>query len=136
MRGDAENRNKEIKNGLGMDRLSDCRFIANFFRLLMSLLSHNLLVRMRNRIQIPDRETEPGPIPQESLPGPDRMRFQRDRRKRDPLGRAHPQTRRDKFIKVAVEVVSSNRRIVIRMTANWPYLELFQKISRSIFSFG
>ena len=136
MRGDAENRNKEIKNGLGMDRLSDCRFMANFFRMLMSMLSHNLLVRMKNCVQIPDKESDPDQVPQEALTGLDRTRFQRERRKWDPLGRAHPQTWRDKFIKVAVEVVSTSRRIVIRMAANWPYLELFKRTSQSILSFG
>lgn len=136
MRGDAENRNKEIKNGLGMDRLSDCRFKANFFRLLMSMLAHNLLVQMKNKIRIPDQEKEPDQIPREALTGAERTRLQRERRKQDPLGRAHPQTWRDRFIKVGVEVVSSSRRIVIRMAANWPYLGLFQKISTAILSFG
>lgn len=134
MRGDSENRNKEIKNGLGMDRLSDCRFKANFFRLLMSLLAHNLLVQMKNCVQIPDKETESDQIPSEAITGTDRAKLQRQRRKKDPLGRAQPQTWRDKFIKVAVEVVSSARRIVIRVAANWPYLDLFKKISKSVLS--
>src|SRR5690349_16219832 len=34
-RGDGENRIKEIKCGLGMDRLSDHRFCANSFRLYL-----------------------------------------------------------------------------------------------------
>jgi hypothetical protein len=33
MRGESENRNKEFKCGMAMDRLSDHRFLANYFRL-------------------------------------------------------------------------------------------------------
>jgi hypothetical protein len=33
LRGESENRNKELKGGLRMDRLSDHRFLANYFRL-------------------------------------------------------------------------------------------------------
>ena len=35
MRGESENRNKEYKCGMAMDRLSDHRFMANFFRLYL-----------------------------------------------------------------------------------------------------
>ena len=34
-RGESENRNKELKCRLGIDRLSDHRFVANFFRLYL-----------------------------------------------------------------------------------------------------
>jgi len=52
-RGDSENRNKEIKCGLEMDRLSDHRFCANFFRLYLHVLAMNLLVRLRHQIAEP-----------------------------------------------------------------------------------
>lgn len=52
-RGDSENRNKEIKCGLEMDRLSDHRFCANFFRLYLHALAMNLLVRLRHQIAEP-----------------------------------------------------------------------------------
>ena len=52
-RGDSENRNKEIKCGLEMDRLSDHRFCANYFRLYLHALAMNLLVRLRHQIAEP-----------------------------------------------------------------------------------
>src|SRR4029079_11123551 len=47
MRGESENRNKEYKCGLAMDRLSDHRFCANYFRLYLHAAAMNLLVRLR-----------------------------------------------------------------------------------------
>src|SRR5205085_11317312 len=52
-RGESENRNKEFKCGLCMDRLSDHRFMANFFRLYLHAAALNLLVRMRQTIVVP-----------------------------------------------------------------------------------
>src|SRR5262249_37876508 len=46
LRGESENRNKELKCGLGMDRLSDHRFVANYFRLYLHAAALNLLVRL------------------------------------------------------------------------------------------
>jgi hypothetical protein len=43
-RGESENRNKEIKCDLAMDRLSDHRFMANYFRLYLHAAAVNLLV--------------------------------------------------------------------------------------------
>ncbi len=46
-RGESENCNKELKRELQSGRLSDHRFLANFFRLMMLTLAYNLLVRLR-----------------------------------------------------------------------------------------
>jgi hypothetical protein len=54
-RGESENRNKEFKCDLAMDRLSDHRFCANYFRLFLHASAMNLLVRL---IHEPD-ETVP-----------------------------------------------------------------------------
>src|SRR6516165_2592080 len=48
-----ENRNKEIKCDLAMDRLSDHRFVANFFRLYLHVAAMNLLVRLRRFVAEP-----------------------------------------------------------------------------------
>ena len=40
MRGESENRNKEYKCGMEMDRLSDHRFMANYFRLYLHAAAH------------------------------------------------------------------------------------------------
>jgi DDE family transposase len=53
VRGESENRHKELKRELPVDRLSDHRFLANYFRLLMHALAYNLLVRQRRLIADP-----------------------------------------------------------------------------------
>ena len=47
MRGESENRNKELKCGLAGDRLSCHRFVANYFRLMLHAAALNLLIRLR-----------------------------------------------------------------------------------------
>ena len=53
MRGESENRNKEFKCDLAMDRLSDHRFKANFFRLYLHAIAMNLVIQARNWIKLP-----------------------------------------------------------------------------------
>src|SRR5262249_59932012 len=48
MRGESENRNKELKSELKADRLSDHRFLAYFVRLYLHAAALNLLVRLRH----------------------------------------------------------------------------------------
>jgi hypothetical protein len=50
MRGESENRNKELKTELHAGRLSDHRFLANFFRLYLHAAALNLLVRLRRSV--------------------------------------------------------------------------------------
>ena len=50
MRGESENRNKELKVELHAGRLSDHRFLANFFRLYLHAAALNLLVRLRHAV--------------------------------------------------------------------------------------
>ena len=57
MRGESENRNKELKVELHAGRLSDHRFLANFFRLYLHAAALNLLVRLRHAVV----ETAPHP---------------------------------------------------------------------------
>src|SRR5262249_50707636 len=136
-RGESENRNKEFKCDLAMDRLSDHRFLANFFRLYLHAAAMNLLVRLRRLIaeplpaSMPQPETAPASsqpgetvlpadeagVPAEALTGAERRRFFRQRRQRDPLGEGHPCTWRTLLIKVAAEVVVSTRRIVVRLSS-------------------
>ena len=52
-RGESENRNKELKRELQADRLSDHRFMANFFRLYLHAAALNLLVRLRHAVVKP-----------------------------------------------------------------------------------
>jgi hypothetical protein len=50
------------------------------------------------------------------------------RRQADPLGEGQPCTWRSLLIKVAAEVVVSTRRIVVRLSAAWPYLDWYRRL--------
>jgi hypothetical protein len=147
-RGESENRNKEFKCDLAMDRLSDHRFVANYFRLYLHAAAMNLMVRLRRFIaeQLPDpaRHAELAPatsqpgeaalpaatrcVPSEALTGAERQRHFRLRRQRDPLGEGHPCTWRTLLIKVAAEVVVRTRRIVVRLSSSWPHLDWYRRV--------
>jgi hypothetical protein len=131
MRGESENRNKEFKCGLGMDRLSDHRFVANFFRLYLHAAALNLLTRLRNEIAAPP----PSPLddmPAEALAGAARKHYQNARRRQDPLGEGQPATWRLLLIKVAASVVVSCRRILIRLSGSWPHRDYFEHIRQHV----
>src|SRR5580765_4102484 len=98
-----------------MDRLSDHRFVANYFRLYLHAVAMNLLVRLRRFIAEPlpapappvattpptgqPREpTLPADgtcVPVEALTGAERQRHFRLRQQRDALGEGHPCTWRN-----------------------------------------
>jgi hypothetical protein len=131
MRGESENRNKELKCGMGMDRLSDHRFMANLFRLCMHAVALNLLVRLRREIADPPPAPE-GDVPVAALAGEARKQYQNARRVRDPLGKGQPDTWRLLLIKVAASVIVSCRRIVIRLSGSWPNRHFFEQISQHV----
>jgi hypothetical protein len=130
-----------------MDRLSDRRFVANYFRLYLHAAAMNLLVRLRRFV------TEPLPVPApqvvaratsrpaeaalpaaatrvpvEALTGAERQRHFRLRRQRDPPGEGHPCTWRTLLIKVAAEVVVRTRRVVVRLSSSWPHLNWYCRV--------
>jgi hypothetical protein len=127
-RGESENRNKEFKCDLAMDRLSDHRFCANYFRLYLHAAAMNLVVRFRRAVALPVSQTRPP----SSATEPERCRHFRERRQADPLGRGQPATWRSLFIKVAAEVVVTSRRIVVRLSSSWPHWELFASTCRRL----
>jgi hypothetical protein len=146
-RGESENRNKELKNGLAGDRLSCHRYMANYFRLMMHATALNLLIRLRCLVADPPTLTskdDPCPgdrvpvadptVPVESLAGAERRRYHTYRRRKDPLGEGHIATWRTMLIKVAGEVTQSARRILIKIPAYWPHLDWFQHVCRSVAS--
>lgn len=128
MRGESENRNKEIKCGLAIDRTSDHRFLANYFRLYLHALAFNLLVRLRRAVACPPPPEPATTVPLEALDGQARQRYFRQRRREDPLGEGQPCTWRSLLIKVAAEVVVSSRRIVVRLSSSWPYLDWYRRV--------
>lgn len=134
-RGESENRNKELKRGLAADRLSDHRYLANFFRLFLHTEALNLLVRLRHLVAAPPEVDPPLALPTEALPEPDRRRYFNRRRERDPLGEGQPETWRTRLIKVAAEIRVSTRRVLIRLSGNWPYLCHYAQVSDAVLAF-
>ncbi len=148
-RGESENRNKEFKCDLAMDRLSDHRFVANYFRLYLHAAATNLLVRQRRPIAeplpvpVPPADTAPPAtsragegtsaaagegVPAEALTGAERRRHFRLRRQHDPLGEGHPCTWRTLLIKVAADVIVRTRRVVVRLSSSWPHPEWYRRV--------
>lgn len=141
-RGESENRNKELKSELKADRLSDHRFIANFFRLYLHAAALNLLVRLRRVIVLPSPTAEevglPAELPTAAIDEPHRGKVFNRRRQRDPLGEGFACTWRTHLIKVAAEVITRARRVIVRLSSSWPHLDDFLAVSRhlSVFPSG
>lgn len=131
-RGESENRNKEIKCGLEADRLSDHRYLANLFRLYLHSAALNLLVRLRNHVADPPPQNPAAELPREALAGYARRRFFNQRRASDPLGEGHACTWRMRLIKVAARVIETSRRIIVRLSGNWPHLDHYRQVSQQI----
>ncbi|HEB52156.1 MAG TPA: hypothetical protein ENI87_02755 [bacterium] len=95
-RGDSENRIKELKSDLSIDRTSCTRFIANQFRVLMTAAAFVLFQELRWKL--------------------------RDTR----AGRCTVGTIRDMLLKVATRVVSSVRRVVCRFATSMPWDDVWR----------
>jgi hypothetical protein len=138
-RGESENRNKELKGGLQADRLSDHRYFANLFRLYLHTAAYNLLVHMRQLIEVPlPQDRAPSgwqEVPTEALAGRRRRQHHNRRREHDPLGQGQPGTWRTRLIKVAALVYESTRRVVVRLSSSWPYLGHYQQVSQRVLAF-
>ena len=147
MRGESENRNKELKQGVIADRLSCHRFMANYFRLQMHAAALNLMVRLRRVVADPPALTDWGKqhdeqvpvadpeMPTATLTGRERRRYHNYRRRLDPLGEGHLSTWRDLLIKVAGELVQSVRRLRVILPASWPHLKWFVHVCQRIAHF-
>lgn len=136
MRGESENRNKELKVELHAGRLSDHRFLANYFRLYLHAAALNLLVRLRHAVVQPSPVAaevgQPAELPTEAIDGPARKKFFNKRRERDPLGEGFACTWRTRLIKVAAEVITRARRVIVRLSGSWPHLDHFLQVSRAV----
>ena len=136
LRGESENRNKELKRGMQADRLSDRRFVANFLRLYLHTIAYVLLIRARHVVAQPlptaSAAGVDSDLPPEALPEPDRRDYFNHRRRHDPLGAGHIETWRSRVIKVAAEIVVSARRIVVKLSGSWPHRADFQRVLEAI----
>ena len=100
-RGDAENRVKELKDGLEVDRTSCHRAIANQFRLLLTAAAFALFQELRLRAA------------------------------RTPLARAQVATLRLALIKIGAVVKGSCRRITLELSRGHPWAAIWLRIARS-----
>ena len=135
-RGESENRNKELKCEMLCDRLSDHRFMANFFRLYLHTAAMTLLVRLRRAVACPPTTgMEPGPegpLPTAALAEPQRKKYFNRRRRDDPLGEGHACTWRTQLIKVAAEIITRARRVIVRLSASWPHLDQLLRVGKVV----
>ena len=94
----------------------------------------NLLVRLRRatarKTTVNTADLNPE-VPPEVLPGSDRRTWQNRRRQSDPLGEGFASTWRLRLIKAAAEIVVSARRVLVRLSASWPYAEEYRRISQA-----
>lgn len=138
-RGESENRNKELKCELCADRLSDHRFMANFFRLYLHVSALNLLIRLRQATRKGIAPADVGlkdEVLDKSASSREKKRWTNCRRRADPLGEGFACTWRTMFIKVACEIRVTSRRVWIKLSSHWPYLDEFHRISGRILSFN
>ncbi len=101
-RGDVENRLKELHHGLEMDRTSCSRFLANQFRVLLTLAAYILFQELQRRTA------------------------------GTALASAQVTTLRERVIKLAVWVERSVRRIVLHLPTTYPWLSSWQRIACAV----
>lgn len=136
-RGESENRNKELKCELAAGRLSDHRYLANAFRLMMHTLAANLLVRLRQLVALPPEPQRVEPdLPFEAQLPRDKRRHWTRRRKDDPLGEGHACTWRTLVIKVAARIVVTARCIRVLISTSWPNWRYYLAASQAVAGFA
>jgi hypothetical protein len=101
-RGDMENRLKELHHGLEMDRTSCSRFLANQFRVLLTLAAYILFQELQRHAR------------------------------RTACADAQVTTLRERLIKLAVWVERSVRRIVLHLPATCPWLPTWRHLARAV----
>lgn len=101
-RGEAENRIKELKHGLAIDRTSCSRFFANQLRVFLTAAAFALL----QEIRLAASGTS--------------------------LARAQATTLRERLLKVGVIVSASVRRLVFRLPDAFPYREEWRQVALAL----
>jgi len=101
-RGDVENRLKELHHGLEMDRTSCSRFLANQFRVLLTLAAYVLFQELGRRAA------------------------------QTTCADAQVTTLRERLIKLAVWVQRSARRIVLHLPVSCPWLATWRQLARAV----
>ncbi len=101
-RGDAENRIKELHYGLGLDRTSCSRFLANAFRVVLTAAAYVLLQELRRHLA------------DTACAG-------------NQVG-----TLRERLVKVAARVTVSARRIVFHLPSAFPWLAAWHAVALAV----
>lgn len=96
--GTIEDALEQLKNGFEGDRLSCRDFKANAFRLIVHAAAYNLMLLFREHVAVPE------------------------------LADADIQTVRVKLIKVGALIVRTARRLWVKLSSTWPFLDLFKKV--------
>ena len=97
----------ELKNGLRADRLSACGFCANAWRLLVHVVAYALVVLFR--------EANAG-VPE--------------------VAQAGVSTLRQRLWKVPAVLVAGARRLVLRLSVDWPFREVFGRVLEAVGTFA
>ncbi len=87
---------------------------------------------LRDVVADPPAPQPPSELPTEALAGRERKRYFNQRRQADPLGEGHAETWRLRLIKVAAEIVVSVRRVWVRLTGSWPFLDHYRAVSAAV----
>ncbi len=96
----------ELKNGLRADRLSACGFCANAWRLLVHVVAYALVVLFRAaNAQVPE------------------------------VAQAEVGTLRQRLWKVPAVLGISARRVVLRLSAGWPFREVLGRVLEAVTAF-
>ena len=97
----------ELKNGLRADRLSASGFCANAWRLLVQVVAYALVVLFREaNAQVPE------------------------------VARAEVSTLRQRLWKVPAVLTARARRVVLRLSAGWPWREVFGRVLEAVAAFA
>jgi hypothetical protein len=102
LRGDIENRIKELHYGMQIDRTSCSNFWANTFRVLLTAAAYVLMQEIRLHL----RSTR--------------------------HARAQVWTLRERFLKLGTQVVTSVRRILLHLPSSYPDADSFHRLARSL----
>jgi hypothetical protein len=102
LRGDVENRLKELHYGLGFDRTSCSRFWANAVRVVLTAAAYVLLQALRERLAA------------------------------TPAATFQVRTLRERLFKLGARVQVSARRIVLHLPSAFPWLALWQAVALAL----
>jgi len=101
-RGNVENRIKELKHGMEIDRTSCTRFLANQFRVFLTAAAYILMQVLREHAQTTG------------------------------YAQAQVTTLRERLLKLGVQVIASTRRIVLRLPAHAPFADVWIRVACSL----